>query len=191
MKASTLQKSKLLIYLLLKITQDFSQQIKRVRYNVIKQERELEQVKSEEIISLTKNEDILNQFLSTLIPMRAVLEGITSGKYFELHEKDQDLIEDLLNASKQSEILCNMNLKSIRSLRNSFQIVFTNNVTKTIKLLTALTIIFSIPTVIASIYGMNINLPLSENPHAFIYIIFFIAILFTLTYIFFQRKDWL
>jgi magnesium transporter len=191
MRVSTIQKSKFLIYLLLKITQDFSQQIKRVRYNVIKQEREIEHVKSDEIISLTKNEDILNQFLSTLIPMRGVLEGITSGKYFELHEKDQDLIEDLLNASKQSEILCNMNLKSIRSLRTSFQIIFTNNVTKTIKLLTALTIIFSIPTVIASIYGMNIKLPLSENPYAFIYIIFFIAILFTLTYIFFQRKDWL
>jgi len=190
-RLSTHQKSKLLIYLLLKITQDFSLQIKRVRYNVIKQEREIANVKSDEIIILTKNEDILNQYLSTLVPMRGVLEAITSGKFFDLHEKDQDLIEDLLNASRQSEILCNVNLKSIRSLRNSFQIIFTNNVTKTIKLLTALTIIFSIPTVIASIYGMNIKLPLSTSPHAFIYIVLFIIVLFVLTYVYFQRKDWL
>ncbi|HEY2811723.1 MAG TPA: magnesium transporter CorA family protein [Rhabdochlamydiaceae bacterium] len=188
---STHQPSKLLIYLLLKITQDFSQQVKRVRFNVLKQEREIAHVRSNEIIILAKNENILNQYLSTLVPMRAVLEAITSGKYFELHERDRQLAEDLLNASRQSEILCNVNLKNIQSLRNSFQIIFTNNVTKTIKLLTALTIIFSIPTVVASIYGMNVQLPLSNNPNAFLYIVLFIAVLFAVSYIFFQRKDWL
>lgn len=188
---STHQPSKLLIYLLLKITQDFSHQVKRVRMNVVKQERQIANVDSNEIILLTKNENILNEYLSTLVPMRAVLEAITSGKYFELHERDRELAEDLLNASRQSETLCNVNLKNIQSLRNSFQIIFTNNVTKTIKLLTALTIIFSIPTVVASIYGMNIRLPLSENPYAFLYIVLFIAVLFALAYIFFQRKDWL
>ncbi len=190
-KLSTHQKPKLLIYLLLKMTQDFALQVKRVRYNVIKQEREIAHVISEDIINLTKNEDILNQYLSTLVPMRGVLEGITSGRYVDLHEKDQELIEDLLNASKQSEILCNVNLKSIRSLRNSFQIIFTNNVTKTIKLLTALTIIFSIPTVVASIYGMNVKLPLASNPYAFLYIMVMVLILFILAIIYFRRKEWL
>ncbi|MBS3904545.1 MAG: magnesium transporter CorA family protein [Simkania sp.] len=190
-KLSTHQKAKLLIYLLLKITQDFTLQVKRVRYNVLKQEREIAQVTSEDIIALTKNEDILNQYLSTLIPMRGVLESITSGKYVPLHEKDQELIEDLLNASKQSEILCNVNLKSIRSLRNSFQIIFTNNVTKTIKLLTALTIIFSIPTVVASIYGMNVPLPLAGTPHAFLYVMSMVGALFVLSIFYFLRKGWL
>jgi magnesium transporter len=123
--------------------------------------------------------------------MRAVLESLTSGKYFELPAKDQELIEDLLNASRQSEVLCNVNLKTIRSLRESFQIIFTNNVNKTIKLLTALTIIFSIPTVISSLYGMNVKLPLSHSPYAFLFIIFFIGVLFILAYIYFQRKEWL
>ncbi len=190
-RISTLQKTKLLIYLLLKMMQDFSLQVKRVRFNVIKQERELVRVSSEDIITMTKNEDILNQYLSTLVPLRNVLEGITSGKFFELHDKDQELIEDLLNASKQSEILCNVNLKSLRSLRNSFQIIFTNNVSKTIKILTALTILFSIPTVVSSIYGMNVGLPFKDNPHAFLYLMLFITGLFVLVYIFFQRKEWL
>jgi magnesium transporter len=190
-KISTHQKSKLLIYLLLKITQDFGNQVKRVRTNVIKQESEIENVRSDDIISLTKNEDVLNQYLSALMPMRSVLQSLTSGKYFELPEKDQELIEDLLNASTQSEVLCDVNLKTIRSLRESFQIIFTNNVNKTIKLLTALTIIFSIPTVISSLYGMNVKLPLSQSPYAFLFIVFFIGMLFILAYFYFQRKGWL
>ncbi len=190
-KLSTNQKSKLLIYLLLKITQDFTLQIKRVRYNVLKQQKEMNNISSEDIISLTKNEDILNQYLSTLLPMRNVLEGMTSGRYLQLHERDQELLEDLLNTSRQSEVLCNVNLKSITSLRNSFQIIFTNNVTKTIKLLTALTIIFSTPTVVASIYGMNVPLPLATSPHAFVYVMVIITAFFVVAYIYFQRKQWL
>lgn len=190
-KVSTSQKSKLLISLLLKIAHDFTSQIKRVRFNVLKQEREMAGVKSEDIIALTKNEDILNQFLSTLVPLRAVLENITSGKYVTLKERDQELVEDLLNASKQSEILCNVNLKSIRSLRDSFQIIFTNNVTKTIKLLTALTIIFSIPTVLSSLYGMNLPLPLANSSFSFLYVLGMIVVFSIFSLIYFRKKEWL
>ena len=49
-------------------------------------------------------------------------------------------------------------LKSIRSLCEAYQIIFTNNLHKTIKLLTTLTIILSIPTMISSVYGMIVML---------------------------------
>lgn len=190
-KLSTLQKSKLLIALLLKITQEFNIHIRRVRNNVLRQEKEIISVDSEDITALTKNEEILNQYMSTLVPLRNVLESIISGKYTNLYEKDHDLLDDLLNAVKQSEDLCNISLKSIRSLRDSYQIIFTNNLHKTIKLLTALTILCNIPTMIASMYGMNVSLPLAEHPWAFLYIISGTLMTITLAVIYFQRKRWL
>jgi magnesium transporter len=120
-----------------------------------------------------------------------VLEAITSGKYTNLYEKDHELLDDLLNAVRQSEDLCSISLKSIRSLRDSYQIIFTNNLHKTIKLLTALTILFNIPTMIASLYGMNVELPLSHHPWAFMYIMGATLMLVTLAVLYFQRKRWL
>lgn len=190
-KLSTEQRSKILIHLLLKMTQDFTSEIKRVRHNVIRQEKEMINVDSEDITALTKNEEILNQYQSALSPTIQVLAAITSGRYADLYEKEQSLIEDLLNSAKQSEDVCTNNLKSIRSLRDSYQIIFTNNLHKTIKLLTALTIIFSIPTMIASLYGMNVDLPIARSSYAFIAIICAIFILSVVALLIFRRKKWL
>jgi magnesium transporter len=190
-KLSTLQKSKLLISMLLKITQEFNIHIRRVRNNVLRQEKEIISVDSEDITALTKNEEILNQYMSSLLPLRSVLEAITSGKYTNLYEKDHELLDDLLNAVRQSEDLCSISLKSIRSLRDSYQIIFTNNLHKTIKLLTALTILFNIPTMIASLYGMNVQLPFEQHPLAFLYIIGATLMLVVIAVFYFQRKRWL
>lgn len=190
-KYSTVQRSKLMINLFLRITQEFTAQIRRLRHNVLNQEKEMINVESDDITVLTKHEEILTQYLSTLEPTRNVLEGITSGRYTNLYEKEQEQLEDLLNAVKQSETLCSIVVKSIRSLRDSYNIIFTNNLHKTIKLLTALTIIFNIPTMIASIYGMNINLPLAKETHAFIMILTMITTLSIVALIIFRRKRWL
>ncbi|NRA89773.1 MAG: hypothetical protein HRU43_01345, partial [Simkaniaceae bacterium] len=190
-KLTPSQTSKFVIYILLKITQEYTLQIKKIRTTVLKQEKKMAYVDSNDITNLTHLEEILNQYLSSLVPMRSVLESITSGRYTILYEKDQDLLEDLLNASIQSEDLCSINLRSIRSLRDSYQIIFTNQLNKTIKLLTALTIILSIPTMIASLYGMNVDLPFMKLKSAFSIIIVFIIILSLFSLILFQRKKWL
>jgi magnesium transporter len=190
-KLATSQRPKILIHLLLKITQDFTSEIKRVRHNVLRQEKEMIRVDSEDITELTKNEEILNQYQSALTPTIQVLEALTSGRYTDLYQKEQELVEDLLNSAKQSADVCNNNLKSIRSLRDSYQIIFTNNLHKTIKLVTALTIIFSIPTMIASLYGMNVDLPIAHSSYAFLVIMAFIFGLSIAALILFRRKRWL
>lgn len=190
-KLSTLQRSKLLISILLKTTHEFTVHIRRVRQNVLKQEKEMITVASDDITELTKNEEILNQYMSALVPLSNVLETITLGRYTNIYEKDQDLIEDLLNTVKQSESLCDISLKSIRSLRDSYQIIFTNNLNKVIRLLAALTILFNIPTMIFSFYGMNVDLPFSKHTFAFLYIIVATGIAIIFTVLYFQRKKWI
>jgi len=189
-KIATSQTSKFLIYVLLKITQEFTIEIKKIRTEVLQQEKQMHEVDSEDITGLTISEENLNQYLSSLIPLRNVFQSIASGKYTILYEKDQDLLEDLLNACMQSEDLCSINTRTIRSLRDSYQIIFTNQLNKTIKLLTALTIILNIPTMVASLYGMNVALPIEKNPFAFTYILVFIAIVSIVAFVIFQRRRW-
>lgn len=190
-KCTTLQRSKLVINILMRINQEFTTQIRKVRHNVLTKGKEMIQVESEDIATLTRHEEILNQYLSTLEPMRDVLEGITSGSYTDIYEKDHQLIDDLLNAVKQSENLCTIAVKTIRGLRDSYNIIFTNNLHRTIKLLTSLTIIFNIPTMIASLYGMNVDLPLARNSNAFMLILTIITMLSAFGLYVFRRKRWL
>lgn len=187
----TTQKSKLLLHILLKMTQDFTNSIKKVRYAILEHEQSARRVEDRAIIVLTKNEEILNQYLTALVPMRNVLESIATGRYLNLYETDFDLLHDLMNAIKQSEDLCRVNVKSIRSLRDSYQILFTNDVNRTIKLLTALTIIFTIPMIIASFYGMNVRIPFQDNSYAFLGILFLSLIFSVIAVIFFVRRRWL
>ena len=188
---ATSQRSKLLVALLLKVVQEFTAEIKKVRYNVLRQEKEFAHIDSDDITALTKSEEILNQYFSALSPFRVILETIISNKDSSLYEKDHEKIDDLLNSVKQSEDLLSIVLKSIRGLRESYQTIFTNNLSKTIKLLTGLTILFSIPTMIASIYGMNISLPLEHDTRAFIWIMIIILALSVVGIWYFKRKRWL
>lgn len=190
-KFTTWHSRKLMIQLIIKINQEFNGQIRRVRYNILGAEKEMIHVESEDITIMTKNEEILNQYLSALFSTRNVLEEITSQRYAYFYEKEQELLLDCLNSTKQSVELCDIVLKSIRSLRDAYQIIFTNNLHKTIKLLTALTIILSIPTMIASIYGMNVNLPLAKSSFAFIIVLGFTGILSAFALWIFKRKGWL
>lgn len=187
----TTQKSKLLLHILLKITQDYTNNIKRVRHSILGAEEPPKVVDSNAIIVLTKNEEILNQYLTSLVPMRNLLETMASGRYMNFYENDLDLLEDLTIAMHQSEDVCSVNIKSIRSLRDSYHIIFTNDVNRTIKLLTAVTIIFTIPTIIASIYGMNMALPFQNQTYAFPLIMGITVLASIIAIALFRKNRWL
>jgi magnesium transporter len=187
----TTQKAKLILNILLKISVDYTINIKRVRHAILDHEKAMKIIDNKAIAILTKNEEILNQYLTSLIPIRNTLKAVAEGRYITLHEKDADLLQDLMIAIYQSEDVCSVNIKSIRSLRDSYQIIFTNNVNRTIKLLTALTIVFHIPTIIASIYGMNIAIPLQKSNFAFWYFIGVTIFASTIAVLLFRRNRWL
>lgn len=187
----TTQKAKLILNIFLKITQEFTNGIKRLRHSVLGLGQTPSIVDSDAIIVLTKNEEILNQYLTALVPIRNLMETLSAGRYIKFYEEDLDLLEDLMIGIRQSEDVCRVNIKSIRSLRDSYHIIFTNDVNRTIKLLTALTILFSIPTIIASIYGMNVVLPYQGKSYAFLLIIGITFLASFLALIWFRKKRWL
>lgn len=160
--------SKFLMYIVKRILQEFNIQIRRVRNSVMTQNKEMNAVDGDDIFALTEHEEILNQYLSSLHPLYLSLTTFSAKQMPFLHEKADKEIDDVLNAVKQAQELCSILVKNIRSLRDSYQIIFANKLTKTMRILTGLTILFSIPTMIATIYGMNVTLPIASNPQAFL-----------------------
>ncbi len=183
--------SDLLTQILQRTSQQFSNQIRKARHSVMAQRKEIHVVESEDIFSLTEYEEILNQYLSSLDPLQNALESLIAIRPQIFHKKTYHDLDDILNAIKQSDNLCNTLLKNIRSLRDSYQIVFANKLTKTIQLLTALTIVFSMPNMIASIYGMNVHLPIADKPGAFYILLVIMTGISVLCGYWFYRKKWM
>lgn len=189
--SSSCNPSDLFVLVLLKISQEFAAQIRQKRNSVMGQAKEISSVDSEDISLLTKHEEILNQYLSCLELLHTALSKTIHLNFPLLCKKCIRDLDDVANAIKQSENLCGSLIKNIRSLRDSYQIIFANNLTKTIKLLTALTIIFSIPNIVASIYGMNVRLPLGESHNAFFLLMLIMIAISTLCGYWFYHKKWM
>jgi magnesium transporter len=53
------------------------------------------------------------------------------------------------------------------NIREAYSTIMTNNLNRIIKLLTALTIVLTIPMVVSGFFGMNVPVPLSDSPYGF------------------------
>jgi len=136
-------------------------------------------------------EEELNDFLSALTHTSPVLQNILGGKLIKLYEQDGELMEDLILSANQLIGLCQSTLKNIVNIREAYSTIVTNDLNRVIKLFTSLTVILTIPTIIASLYGMNVKLPLAGNPEAFWIISLAIVVIVSVILYIFSRNRWL
>jgi magnesium transporter len=188
---NTTQKTKFLLQLLLQINVEYNKNLININKKLRSISVKLEDISNKDIVSFVGYEAVLNEFLSDLVPMNSVLNKILSGKYLKLFEEDKDLVEDLLLSNNQFIENARGNMKSIVNIREAYSTIMTNNLNRVIKLFTSLTVLLTIPTMVASIYGMNVKLPIDDSPFAFTVIISIIVLISVfLLYIFWKRK-WL
>jgi magnesium transporter len=151
----------------------------------------MESIKNKDIVQFVNFESVINDFLSALVPANTMLTKLMSGKYFKLYEEDKDLIEDMYLSHNQLIVLCRANLKNIVNIRDAYSTIMTNNLNRILKMLAALTVVLTIPTTIGSFFGMNVAVPLDQNPHAFGFIVVGAILLSALALVVFIKNKWL
>ena len=104
------------------------------------------------------------------------------------NEDDIDLLEDIMIENKQAIEMVDMHRTILESMMDGFASVINNNVNQVMKFLAAITIILSIPTMLASFWGMNVDLPLKDTNFGFWYVIAISTILTILVILFFRKK---
>jgi magnesium transporter len=166
---ATTQRAKMVLQLLHQIVEQYdnyinstSKQIKLIRSRLRGHE-----ISNQDFIDFVVIEDELNEFLAALQPTNATLRRLLRGRYIPLFEEDQDIIEDLLLNNEQSIEASNSNIKSIVNIREAYSSISSNNLNRTMKLLTAATVLITLPNVVFSLYGMNIDLPFQHSSGAF------------------------
>jgi magnesium transporter len=75
-------------------------------------------------------------------------------------------------------------------MMDAFASVISNNLNVVLKFLTSVTIILMLPTLVASIYGMNVPLPFQRSPHAFLIVVGFSFLLSVLVVLIFMKRKY-
>ena len=166
---ATTQRAKLLLQIQHQIVEMYdnyinttSKQIKLIRARLRGHE-----IRNQDFIDFVTIEDELNEFLGALLPTNATLRRLLQGRHVTLFDEDQDLIEDLLLSNEQSIEACGSNIKSISNIREAYSSISSNNLNRTMKLLTVATVMLALPNVFFGMFGMNVDLPFQEAAWAY------------------------
>jgi magnesium transporter len=187
----TTQKAKFFIQIMDSITTSYEKELVRFRKSVQKDRARLRRIGSREIERLVNFETDLNDIISALVPTNSSLQQVTNGSYMQLYNEDVELMQDLMIANSQLVDSARSVLKSIQNIRTAAESILTHTLNTTIRTLTILTILLTIPTIIASLYGMNVPLPLGDNPYAFWMVIISILTIVAGVVLLFKHHKWL
>lgn len=187
------QRVKLLLQIIDHIVDDYERHLTTVSKQIlgVRNRLRVEQITNRDFIQFVTIEDELNDFMSALVPTNTMLKRLLTGRHMKLHEEDKELIEDLLLSNEQSIESAKSNIKTIVSIREAYSTIATNNLNQIIRVLTSITAILTVPTIIASAYGMNIKLPFSSDPDAFWLISAITLLISALLIMLFRRQKWL
>ncbi len=123
-----------------------------------------------------------------LLKLLRILKNPASAKLTKFNAEDEDLLDDVIIENKQAIEMVDMHRSILEGMMDGFASIISNNLNLVMKFLAAITIILSIPTMLASFWGMNVPVIFSTNPNGF-WIVIGLSMLATLiTIIFFRKK---
>lgn len=148
--------------------------------------------KNKELIELLELEKSLVYFTTSLRSNEVVFEKLLKNEKIKKYPEDTELLEDVIIENKQAIEMANIYSGILSGTMDAFASVISNNLNIVMKFLTTTTIVMSIPTMVASFYGMNMNpagMPFASSPFGFWIVLAFAAGLSALVALIFSKKD--
>ncbi len=178
-----------ILKLLLFTSKMYLKYLKAINHKLRQTQKNLEELpENTEIMHLMDLQKSLVYFNTSLQSNHIVIEKLTKKKIFSGSEENEELIEDILDENKQAITTVKVYGQIISSTSGTFTSIISNNLNMTLRFLTSLTIILMIPTLVASVYGMNVELPFQQEQHAFSIVMIMSIILAICGAIWFYRK---
>lgn len=165
--------------------------------NIDRRSEDLEQrlheaQRNKELLELQELEKSLVYFTTSLKGNEAVLEKLFKINKIKKYPEDEDLLEDVIIENKQAIEMANIYSGILSGTMGAFASIISNNLNQSMKFLATVTIVLSIPTMIASFYGMNVSsegMPFAGSEWGFLVVIGFSVLLSIIASIFFWKKD--
>lgn len=161
-----------------------------LKRNLIEQEL-YNSVRNAELKHLLRIEKSLVYFVNSLSANELVKMKIKRTDFLKFMDDEEmaDLFEDIIIDNSQALEMSNVYTNILSGTMEAYASIISNNLNVFIQRLTIITIILMVPTLVASFYGMNVDLPFEHANSAF-YVIVLISIVISLALVwFFRRKQ--
>jgi magnesium transporter len=145
--------------------------------------------KTIEMISVTRKNVIL---LNTMFkPQLILFNKLQSGSIRGFAENMEDYWGNIVDYYQQVFDLVEDEAELIRGYSMTFDSLQVNKTNEVIKILTLISSVLLPLTFIASLYGMNIKLPIQDNPESFFILGGIMIVIVVLMLVFFKIKRWM
>lgn len=189
---ATYKKSRLVLQCLYVNSEIYLNLLKTINRETEIAEKELRQTrKNKSLLRLLSLEKSLVYFTTSLKANEVVMERMNRGKVIKLYEEDEDLLEDVLIENKQAMEMSKIYSDILSGVMDAYSSIISNNLNGVMKILTAITIIISVPTMISSFWGMNVRVPMQDNPWGFAIILIASILIGVIVTIVLKKKNYL
>lgn len=163
-----------------KIIQTYMEFLKEinVRRNVLEQKLYAAN-RNEQLLQLMRIQKSLVYFVTALRSNELLLMKVERSNFLALNEDEKEFLSDLIVDNSQALEMANIYTNILSSTLDAYASIIANNQNEVLKRLSVITIVLTVPVLVASIYGMNVPIPYSNSPFAF-YIPVFLSLVISL-----------
>ena len=148
----------------------------------------LKSTNNKELVNLLDIEKTLVYFITSLNYNETALEKIAKGNIITLEKEEEGLLTDALIETKQAIEMASIYREILSSTTDTYATIISNNLNDIMKFLAGITIVCSVPTMLASFIGMNVPLGIiGRSPFSFAMIIV-ISVILSLIIAYILRK---
>ena len=165
----------------------YLKRLKQISMLVDKAKRNLDkEVNNESLIGLSRLQDSLTYFQTSIRGNETLLSKLKFK--LQIDELDADLIEDVNIEMTQARETTSIYSNILESTMDTYQSIINNNMNTVMRTLTSVTIIMMIPTLITSMFGMNLINGMESKPWGFTIAIILSICVSGLCWWFFRHK---
>ena len=145
----------------------YLKRLKQINGLIEKAKRNLDrEVNNESLIGLSRLQDSLTYFITSIRGNETLLSKLKFK--LQIDELDADLIEDVNIEMSQARETTNIYSNILESTMDTYSSIINNNMNTVMRTLTSVSILMMFPTLIASLFGMNLVNGMEASPYGFV-----------------------
>jgi len=174
-----------------KVTMNFLDYLKEINQlrNTLEQKL-YDSNRNEELLSIMRIQKSLVYFLTALRSNELLLMKLERTNFLGLNEDEKEFLHDLIVDTSQALEMANVYTNILSSTMDAFASIISNNLNIVMKRLTSITIVLTFPALVASVYGMNVEIPFAHSAHAFYIPIVLSIVVSVIMSWYFMKKKW-
>ncbi len=151
-----------------KVVQNYMDHLKEInqRRNIFEQKLYAAS-RNEHLLELMRIQKSLVYFVTAIRSNELLFMKLQRTNFLSLNEEEKEFLDDLIVDNSQALEMANIYSNILSSTLDAFAGIIANNQNEVLKRLSVITIVLTLPVLVASIYGMNVPIPYQESKLAF------------------------